>query len=134
MLYVVQGIVLTTAAVTLVSLQQERLSRGLRLLTGGRSMSLRLGLAYPLARRSRTGLTIAMYALVVFILTFITALAHMINNELDDGDRRACRAALRGRHVERREPDHPGATDEPRRRHARGAAGTDERPLPGRRP
>lgn len=83
MLYVVQGILLTTAAVTLVSLQQERLSRGLRLLTGGRSMSLRLGLAYPLARRSRTGLTIAMYALVVFILTFITALAHMINNELE---------------------------------------------------
>jgi putative ABC transport system permease protein len=44
---------------------------------------LRLGLAYPLARRSRTGLTIAMYALVVFILTFITSLAHMIDSEVD---------------------------------------------------
>ena len=83
MLYVVQGIVLTTAAVTLVSFQQERLSRALRFLTGGRSLSLRLGLAYPLARRSRTGLTIAMYALVVFILTFITSLAHMIDSEVD---------------------------------------------------
>jgi putative ABC transport system permease protein len=83
MLYVLQGIVLTTAAVTLVSLQQERLSRALRFVTGGRSLSLRLGLAYPLARRSRTGLTIAMYALVVFILTFITSLAHMIDSEVD---------------------------------------------------
>ncbi len=83
MLYVVQGIVLTTAAVTLVSFQQERLSQALRFLTGGRSLSLRLGLAYPLARRSRTGLTIAMYALVVFILTFITSLAHMIDSEVD---------------------------------------------------
>ena len=83
MLYVVQGVVLTAAAVALVSFQQERLSRLLRLLTGGRSLSLRLGLAYPLARRSRTGLTIAMYALVVFILTFITALAHMIDSEID---------------------------------------------------
>ena len=83
MLYVVQGIVLTTAAVTLVSFQQERLSRALRFVTGGRSLSLRLGLAYPLARRSRTGLTIAMYALVVFILTFITSLAHMIDSEVD---------------------------------------------------
>ena len=83
MLFVLQGIVLTAAAVTLVSLQQERLSRALRLLTGGRSLSLRLGLAYPLARRSRTGLTIAMYALVVFILTFITSLAHMIDSEVD---------------------------------------------------
>ena len=83
MLYVIQGIVLTTAAVTLVSFQQERLSRALRFVTGGRSLSLRLGLAYPLARRSRTGLTIAMYALVVFILTFITSLAHMIDSEVD---------------------------------------------------
>jgi putative ABC transport system permease protein len=82
MLYVVQGIVLTAAAVTLISFQQERLSRALRALTGGQSLSLRLGLAYPLARRSRTGLTIAMYALVVFILTFITSLAHMIDSEV----------------------------------------------------
>jgi putative ABC transport system permease protein len=81
-LYVVQGIVLTAAAVTLVSLQQERLSRLVRLVAGRRSLSLRLGLAYPLARRSRTGLTIAMYALVVFILTFITTLAHMIDSEV----------------------------------------------------
>jgi putative ABC transport system permease protein len=87
MLYVVQGIVLTTAAVTLVSLQQERLSRALRFVTRGRSLSLRLGLAYPLARRSRTGLTIAMYALVVFILTFITSLAHMIDSEVDTATR-----------------------------------------------
>lgn len=82
MLFVVQGVVLTAAAVTLVSFQQDRVSRALRALTGGRSLSLRLGLAYPLARRSRTGLTIAMYALVVFILTFITALAHMIDGQV----------------------------------------------------
>jgi putative ABC transport system permease protein len=80
MLYVVQGVVLTAAAVTFLSYQQEYVSRALRALTRGKSMSLRLGFAYPLARRSRTGLTIAMYALVVFILTFITALAHMIDN------------------------------------------------------
>jgi putative ABC transport system permease protein len=83
MLFVVQGIALTAAAVTLVSLQQDHLSRALRFATGGRSLSLRLGLAYPLARRSRTGLTIAMYALVVFILTFITSLAHMIDGEVE---------------------------------------------------
>ena len=83
MLYVLQGMVLTAAAVALVSFQQERLSGTLRWLSGGRSLSLRLGLAYPLARRSRTGLTIAMYALVVFILTFITALAHMIDRQVE---------------------------------------------------
>ena len=91
-LFVVQGVVLTAAAVLLVSLQQDRLSRLLRSLTGGRSLSLRLGLAYPLARRSRTGLTIAMYALVVFILTFITSLAHMIDARSESRPR-ACAAA-----------------------------------------
>jgi putative ABC transport system permease protein len=82
MLYVVQGIVLTASAVTFISFQQARISRALRFLTGGKSLSLRLGLAYPLARRSRTGLTIAMYALVVFILTFITSLSHMIDKQV----------------------------------------------------
>ena len=82
-LYVVQGVILTAAAVTFVSLQQERLSRLLRLLSGHRSLSLRLGLAYPLARRSRTALTIAMYALVVFVLTFITSIAHMIDRQVE---------------------------------------------------
>ena len=82
-LFVVQGDRAHRGGVTLVSLQQDRLSRMLRRATGGRSLSVRLGLAYPLARRSRTGLTIAMYALVVFILTFITSLAHMINGEVE---------------------------------------------------
>ena len=82
-LYVVQGVVLTAAAVTFVSFQQERLSGLLRLASGHRSLALRLGFAYPLARRSRTALTIAMYALVVFILTFITSLAHMIDSQIE---------------------------------------------------
>jgi hypothetical protein len=46
-------------------------------------LSLRLGLAYPLARRGRTGLTVAMYALVVFILTFITSISFMIDKQVD---------------------------------------------------
>jgi len=89
MLYVVQGVVLTAAAVVLVSLQQPFISGGLRSITGGRSLALRLGLAYPLARRSRTGLTIAMYALVVFILTFITSLSHMIDAQVATATRDA---------------------------------------------
>lgn len=86
--FVLQGIVLTSAAVTLVSAQQEALGRFLRRLLPGGSPALRLGLAYPLARRSRTGLTVAMYALVVFILTFITTLSHLIDRQVDSETRR----------------------------------------------
>jgi putative ABC transport system permease protein len=80
--WVAQGVSLTAAAVTLVATQQELIGRLVYRLFPGR-LALRLGLAYPLARRSRTGLTVAMYALVVFILTFVTTLSSMIGGQVD---------------------------------------------------
>ena len=82
MLYVAQGIVMTAGGVAFVTLQQDRVTAVIRRL-GGRAVALRLGLAYPLARRGRTGLTVAMYALVVFILTFITSISFMIDRQVD---------------------------------------------------
>jgi putative ABC transport system permease protein len=81
MVYVTQGIVMTAGGVAFVTLQQDRLSSALHRF-GGRVLALRVGLAYPLARRGRTGLTVSMYALVVFILTFITAISFMIDKEV----------------------------------------------------
>lgn len=82
-IYVVQGIVLVGGAVVLVALQQARIGAAIKRLNP-HSLPFRLGLAYPLARRSRTGLTVAMYALVVFILTFITTISHMIDRQKAD--------------------------------------------------
>jgi putative ABC transport system permease protein len=82
MMYVAQGIVMTAGGVALVTLQQDRLARGMRRF-GKRALAVRLGLAYPLARRARTGLTVAMYALVVFILTFITSISFMIDQQVE---------------------------------------------------
>jgi len=81
MMYVAQGIVMTAGGVAFVTLQQDRLIVPLRRF-GGRVLAFRLGLAYPLARRGRTGLTVAMYALVVFILTFITSISFMIDQQV----------------------------------------------------
>lgn len=81
MMYVAQGVVMTAGGVALVTLQQDRLTAALRRF-GGRALALRLGLAYPLARRGRTGLTVSMYALVVFILTFITSISFMIDKQV----------------------------------------------------
>jgi putative ABC transport system permease protein len=81
MMYVAQGIVMTAGGVALATLQLDRVGKGLRRF-GGRALALRLGLAYPLARPSRTGLTVSMYALVVFILTFITAISYMIDRQV----------------------------------------------------
>ncbi len=81
--FVVQGVVLTAAAVALVSYNQEAVAAALRRLSGGRSMSIRLGLAYPLARRFRTGMILAMYSLVVFTLVFIIVLSDLFAGQVD---------------------------------------------------
>lgn len=81
--FVVQGVILTAAAVALVSHNQEAVAAALRRLGGGRSMSIRLGLAYPLARRFRTGMILAMYSLVVFTLVFIIVLSDLFAGQVD---------------------------------------------------
>jgi putative ABC transport system permease protein len=81
MMYVAQGIVMTAGGVAFATLQLDHLSSAMHRF-GGRVLSLRLGLAYPLARRGRTGLTVSMYALVVFILTFITSISFMIDKQV----------------------------------------------------
>lgn len=83
-LFVAQGMALTGAAVALVTAQQERIAKVLRRIGGGdRSLALHLGLAYPLYRLTRTGLTVAMYSLVVFTLTFVTILSNILESRLD---------------------------------------------------
>jgi putative ABC transport system permease protein len=88
-LFVVQGVILTAAAVALVSQNQETIGAALGRV-GGRSTSLvlRLGLAYPLARRFRTGMTLTMYALVVYTLASITVFSDLFGGQVDDFTRR----------------------------------------------
>ena len=66
-LFVAQGLVLVGAAVVLVSQHQNAIGHAVGRVAG-RSLPVRLGLAYPLARRFRTSMTLGMFALVVFIL------------------------------------------------------------------
>ena len=88
-IFVVQGMILTFASVSLVSVNQDAIGAAVRRVGGGSSsMSLRLGLAYPLARRFRTAMTIGMYALVVFTLTFITVFSHLFSGQVDDFTRK----------------------------------------------
>lgn len=83
-LFVAQGIALTGAAVAFVTAQQERIGKVIRRLAGGdRALSVHLGLAYPLYRPMRTGLTVAMYSLVVFTLTFVTILSNILDGRLE---------------------------------------------------
>ena len=83
--FVIMGVILIGSAVGMVSLNQEAVGRALRRVGGGsRSMSLRLGLAYPLARKFRTGMILSMYALVVYTLVFMTVFSHLFAKQIND--------------------------------------------------
>jgi putative ABC transport system permease protein len=84
--FVVLGSLLTFSAVFLVSQNQELLTRPLRPLITRPSLAglaARLAVAYPIARRFRTGAILVMYALVIFTLVLITVLGNLINATTD---------------------------------------------------
>ncbi|HEV2757586.1 MAG TPA: FtsX-like permease family protein [Actinomycetota bacterium] len=85
--FVLQGVLLNVAGVILLSQTQENLE-GVLHRFAARSLALRLGLAYPLARRVRTGLTLAMFSLVVFTMVFIAVLARIFGGQVEDTTRR----------------------------------------------
>lgn len=74
-MFVAQGVVLVAAGVALVS-QGDRAWAWLadRLADRG-GLASRLALAYPLARRVRTGILLAMFSLVIFTMTFMSAIS-----------------------------------------------------------
>ena len=80
--FVLQGVLLTFCAVVLLTQLQETIA-GIFTRIAGRNLPLRLSLAYPLARRVRTGLTLGMFALVIFTMTFIAVLSNVFGGQVE---------------------------------------------------
>jgi putative ABC transport system permease protein len=85
--FVILGTLLTFSAVFLVSQNQDLITRPfrpfmLRPTPGG--LASRLAVAYPVARRFRTGAILIMYSLVVFTLVLITVLGGLIDATVDN--------------------------------------------------
>ncbi|WP_116951351.1 ABC transporter permease [Jiangella endophytica] len=84
--YVVLGCMLSFAAVTLVSLHQPVLLRPFRRLVERptqRGLATRLAVAYPTAKRFRTGATLAMYSVVVLVIVLMTQIMTVIDRNMD---------------------------------------------------
>ena len=70
--FVVQGVIMVAAAVGLATaLDRVWIAIVAGVTRTGRGLAARLGMAYPLDRLFRTSMLIAMYALIVFTLTFL---------------------------------------------------------------
>jgi putative ABC transport system permease protein len=84
--YIVMGCMLSFAAVTLVSLHQTVLLRPLRRLVDRPTqtgLATRLAMAYPTAKKFRTGSTLAMYSVVVLVIVLMTQIMTIINANVD---------------------------------------------------
>ncbi|WP_031002312.1 FtsX-like permease family protein [Streptomyces sp. NRRL F-5727] len=84
--YVIQGALAAFSAVVLVSDNQKVLLRPLRRLLERPSeagLATRLAVAYPLAKRFRTGATLVMYTLIVFVLVLLTEISGILRAGVD---------------------------------------------------
>ncbi|HSL60026.1 MAG TPA: FtsX-like permease family protein, partial [Acidimicrobiales bacterium] len=82
-IFLVQGLILVAAAVATVMVHQASIGRLVARASGG-SQAVRLGLAYPLARPFRTAMTLAMIAIVVLTLAYISVLSHLFHGQTDE--------------------------------------------------
>ena len=80
--YTLLGVMMAFSAVVLISENQSIALRPLRRLVERPSeagLATRLAVAYPTAKRFRTGATLAMYALVIFTLVLLTEITAIMN-------------------------------------------------------
>ena len=81
-LFLLQGLALAAASVYLVTAYLGGIGRALER-RSGRSLSARLGLAYPLARRFRTAMTLGMFAIIVLTLVYMSEISYMNRGRTD---------------------------------------------------
>jgi putative ABC transport system permease protein len=84
--YVVLGSLLAFSAVVLLSENQAIVLRPLRPLIERQSenaLAGRIGLAYPLAKRFRTGATLIMYTLIMLVLMLLAEIGGVLNKSID---------------------------------------------------
>ncbi len=81
--FLFQGVLMVGGAVAISSSLGGWWARLVGRVPGGSGPSTQLGLAYPTARRFRTGVSLAMFSLIVFSLTFIAVLSTAFDSQIE---------------------------------------------------
>ena len=84
--FVIEGTVLAFAGVTLLSQNEQVVLRPVRTLFGRPTqtgLAVRLAIAYPLAKRFRTGATMMMYTLITLVLVLLVEISGIIDANVD---------------------------------------------------
>ena len=80
--FLLQGVLMVSGAVAIASTMGPAWAR-LAARFGADAPATKLGLAYPVARRFRTGVSLAMFSLIVFSLTFMAVLNRSFGEQTD---------------------------------------------------
>lgn len=80
--FLLQGVLMVSGAVAIASTMGPAWAR-LAARFGADDPATKLGLAYPVARRFRTGVSLAMFSLIVFSLTFMAVLNRSFGEQTD---------------------------------------------------
>jgi putative ABC transport system permease protein len=81
-LFLLQGLAMAAAAVILVITHLGGIGSALE--RGGGALSARLGVAYPLASRFRTAMTLSMFAIIVLTLVYMSEISFMFAGRADE--------------------------------------------------
>jgi putative ABC transport system permease protein len=81
-IFLAQGLLMAAAAVVLVTIHQEAIARAIAAVAR-EALPVRVGLAYPLARKFRTAMTIAMFAVVILTLVYMSILSAINGSRTD---------------------------------------------------
>lgn len=84
--FVIEGCLVAFSAVALVSQNQDVVLRPVRALferRGETGLAVRLAVAFPLAKRFRTGATLVMYTLITVVLVLLVEVGGVLNHSID---------------------------------------------------
>lgn len=83
--FVIEGTLLALAGVVLISVNQQVLLRPIRAVPHRRpdnALAVRLAVAYPLAKRFRTGATLVMYTIVTLVLVLLVEISGVLDTSI----------------------------------------------------
>jgi len=81
--FVVQGVILVAAAIGIGAMNADVIGRMIAGVAGSRgNLAAKLAFAYPVARRFRTSMLLGIYALILFVLTFLSVFSHLFAKQV----------------------------------------------------
>jgi putative ABC transport system permease protein len=79
-IFLAQGLTMSACAIAIVTIHQDSIGRGLARVTGN-AQPVRLAMAYPLARRFRTAMTLGMFSIVLLTLVYMSIMSSMFDSQ-----------------------------------------------------